>query len=154
MLQRVAGFTLAQGVNLLFGGFQHFAGGTHLFVNHFGDLGSCSVQSPEHSLLPDDIGIAHHIGGCGGDLHQLHDVLAGILAVITQLLHLVQNGNRVNGLGEIEHGIDGFVNLPVLLQIKILRTEQSDHIRDTTAVNEDGTQNRLFRFQGLGQLPG
>ena len=72
--------------------------------------------------------------------------------IIAQLLQLVQHGNRVNGLGEVEHGIDGLVDLPVLLQIEILRLDDTYHIGDAAAVNEDGAQNRLLCLQRLRLL--
>ena len=68
--------------------------------------------------------------------------------------HFVQYGDRIDGLGEIEHGIDGFIDLPILLEVKILRAQNADHIGDALAVDEDRAQHRLLRFQGLGRLTG
>ena len=74
--------------------------------------------------------------------------------VVTQFLQLIQHRHRVNGLGEVEHGIDGLINLPVLLVAEILRAQQTHHLIDTLAVDQNGTQHRLFRFQRLGRLTG
>ena len=153
VLQAVPPLALAQGVNLLLGRLQHFCRGAHLFVDHFGDLRGRLVQAPEHCLLPDDVGVAHHIGSGRRDLHKLQDVVPGIVVVIAQLLQLVQHRHRVYRLGEIEHGIDGFVNLPVLGQEKVLGLYDANHISDTAAVYENRAQNRLLRLQRLGWLP-
>ena len=69
-----------------------------------------------------------------------------------QLLHLVQHRNGVDGLGEIEHGVDGLIDLPVLLQVEVAGGHDAHHVGNTAAVDEDGAQNRLFRFQRLGRL--
>ena len=69
------------------------------------------------------------------------------------LLHFVQDCHWVNDLGEVEHGVDGLVNLPVLLEVKILRLQQTNDVGHTPAVDEHGAQNRLLRLQGVGRLP-
>ena len=154
VLQRVAPLALAQGVNFLFRRFQHLGGGSHLFRHHLLNVRRGLIQSPKHGLFLHNGRIARHIGGGGGDLHQLEDVIPGIVVVVAQLLQLVQHRDRVNGLGEVEHGIDGFINFPVLLQVKILRLHNAHHIRNAPAVDENGTQDRLLRLQRLGLLPG
>ena len=55
----------------------------------------------------------------------------------TQFPHLVQHSNRVDGLREIEHRIDGFINLPVLLQIEVLRADNADHISQTPTIDQN-----------------
>ena len=154
VFQRVAPLALAQGVNFLFRRFQHLGGRTHLFRHHLLNVRRGLIQSTKHGLFLHNGRIARHIGGSGGDLHQLEDVIPGIVVVVAQLLQLVQHRDRVNGLGEVEHGIDGFINFPVLLQVKILRLHNAHHIRNAPAVDENGTQNRLLRLQRLGLLPG
>ena len=74
--------------------------------------------------------------------------------VHAHLPHFIQHGNRVDGLGEIEHLVDGFVNLPVLLQVEVLRLDNADNIRQATAVNQDRTQHGLLRLHGMGRLSG
>ena len=152
MLQRVAPLALTQGVDLLFGGLQHFGRRTYLRMDDLTNIHTGLGQSPEHGHIPDDAGIALHIGGGGGDLHQLQDVIPGIIPMEAQLLHFVQHRHRVDGLGEVEHGVDGFIDFPVLLQIKILRPQNTDHIRHAAAVNKNRTQYRLLRLQRIGGL--
>ena len=152
VLQGVPPFALAQGVDFLFRGFQNFGGGAHLFGHHVRNLHGSLTQPPEHSLLLDDPGVPAHVHGSGGDVHELDDVVPGVVVVAAQLLHLVQHGHRVDGLGEIEHGVHGFKNLPVLLQVEVLRLHRTHHVGDAAAVDEDGTQNRLLRLQGMGHL--
>ena len=147
VLQAVSPLALAQGIDLPLSRLQHLSGGTHFFLDHFGDVCGSLVQPPEHGLVPDDVGIADHIGRSRRNLHQLADVIPGIIVIISQLLHFVQNRHRVNGLGEIEHGVDGFINLPVLRQVEILRLQDSHHIRNAPAVNQNCTQHRLLRLQ-------
>ena len=115
VFQAVPPLALAQRVNFLFGGFQDFRRGAHLIGNHFRNIRGGLSQSTEHGLFLDDSGIAPHIDSGRGDFHELEDIFPGIVVVDTQLLHLVQHGHRVNGLGEIEHRIDGLVDFPVLL---------------------------------------
>ena len=74
--------------------------------------------------------------------------------VIAQFFQLIQNRDRVDGLGKVEHRVDGFVNFPVLLEVKILRLQNTDDIRHTLAVDEDGAENGLLRLQRLGLLAG
>ena len=71
-----------------------------------------------------------------------------------QLLELIQHRHRVDGLGVVEHGVDGLVDLPVLLKVKVLGSQKSHHVGDAPAVNEDRAQNRLLCFQRLGLLSG
>ena len=143
---------VTQGINLLFRSFQHFAGGTHTVVDHFGNIRCSLSKTTEHGLFPNDIGIAGHIGRCGGDLHQLEDIVTGLILIVAQLLHLVQHRNRIDGFGVVEHGVDGLENFPVLLEIEILRFYNTHHIGDAAAVDQDGTQNSLLRLQRLGYL--
>ncbi len=154
MLQAVPPLALSQSVNFLFRGFQHFRRGAHLLGHHLLDVRGGLVQLPKHGLVPDDVGVADYVGSRGGDFHELQNVVSGIFVVIAQLLQLIQHRHRVDGLGEVEHGINGFKNLPILLKVKVLRLHNAHHVGNAPAVDEDRTKHRLLRFQGLGQLPG
>ena len=72
--------------------------------------------------------------------------------MVAQLLHLIQHRDRVDGLGVIEHGVDGLEDLTVLLEVEILRLYHTHHIGDAAAVDEDRAQNSLLRFYRLGRL--
>ena len=154
MLQGVPALALAQGVDLPLGGLQNFTGSAHLLAHQLGDLRRGGAQTPEHGLFPDDVRVAHRVGGGGSDLHELHDVVPGIVMVIAQGPHLVQHRDRVDGLGEVEHGIDGFIDLPVLLQEEVIGLDDADDVGDAPAVDQDRAQNRLLRLQRLRRLPG
>ena len=121
MLQRVTGFTLTQGIDHPLGIFQQFAGRAYLFLNGLDNIGTCICKTTQKSLILNDVGIPHRIGSGGGDLHQLQDIIPGIVVMYTGLDHFLQHRDRVNGLGEIEHGIDGGIDLLILLQVEIHR---------------------------------
>ena len=115
MLQRVSPIAFAQGVYLLLGAFQNFRRCSHLGIYRFFNVRSRFRKASKHGLLPDNVGVSDNVCRCGCDFHQLHDVVSGIITIHPQLPHFVQNRNRVYGLGEIEHGVDRLINLPVLL---------------------------------------
>ena len=93
------------------------------------------------------------IGGGGGDLHELEQVVAGgVLVVDPPQLHLVQHRHRVNGGGEAEHGVDGLINIPVGLQIEVLAGELLHHVGDAAGVDEHGPQDRLLSLDAVGDL--
>ena len=137
MLQRIAGLTLTDVINLLFRSLQDFRGGTHLLLDHFGNICRGITQCAKHRLFLDDTGIAHCISRSGGDFHQLKDIVPGIVVEHAQLPHFIQYCDRVHGFGEIEHGINRFKNLPVLLQIEVLGTDFFNYIRQATAVDQN-----------------
>ena len=72
--------------------------------------------------------------------------------VIAQGAHLVEHRDRVDGLGEVEHGVDGLVDLPVLLQEEVFGLDDADDIGHAPAVDQNRAQNRLLRLQRLGRL--
>ena len=152
MLQGVAPFALAQSKDLLFRRFQDLSRRTYLLLDHLRNIRRSICKTTQHGLFPDDIGIPHSVGSRGCDLHQLHNVITGIVVIYAQLPHLVQHGDRVNGLGEVEHRIDGLVDLPVLLLIEICRLHNAHDLRQTAAVDQDRAQHRLFRLNGMGHL--
>ena len=110
----------ADGVNLLLRRLQNFGGLAHALLHHGGDLGGGLGHAPQQRLVPDDGRVLHHVGAGGGDLHQLGQIgTGGVLVVGARLLHLLTDGNAVDGLGIGEHGVDGLKNLPVLPEVKI-----------------------------------
>ena len=110
----------ADGVNLLLRRLQNFGGLAHALLHHGGDLGGGLGHAPQQRLVPDDGRVLHHVGAGGGDLHQLGQIgTGGVLVVGARLLHLLRDGNAVDGLGIGEHGVDGLKNLPVLPEVKI-----------------------------------
>ena len=151
-LQALSPLALTQGVNLLFRRFQNLRRCAHALVDRLRNLRRRCGQAPEQGLVPHDGGIPDGVGGGGCDLHELLDILRGGILPHPPLLHLVQDRHRVDDLGEIEHGVDGLVNLPVLLEVKILRLQEANHIGHTPAVDEHGAQNRLLCLQGVGRL--
>ena len=152
VFQRIIALAFPQRIDLLFGGLQHLGGRAHLFGYHFLNIRGGLRQTAEHGFLPDDVGIAHHVGGGRGDFHELENIVPGIVVVVAQLLQLVQHGHRIDGLGEVEHGIDCFVDFPVLLKEKVIRGQDAYHIGNTAAVDENGTQDCLLGLQRLGRL--
>ena len=79
---------------------------------------------------------------------KLGNVIVGMRLVIdAALLHLVEHRHRVDLFREIEHRIDGLVDLAVLPQIEVLRPKKADDVRHTALVNEHGAEHRLLRLQ-------
>ncbi len=144
----------ADSVDLLLRRLQDFGGLAHALLHHGGDLGSGLGHAPQQRLVPDDGRVLHHIGAGGGDLHQLGQIrTGGILVVGARLLHLLTDGNAVDGFGIGEHGVDGLKNLPVLPEVKIRRPELVHHILDAIRVDEHGAQDSLLPLQRVGHLP-
>ena len=110
---------------------------------------------PQEGLVLDDADVFSHVGGGGGDEHQLTDiVVGGALLVGAQLLELVQHSHRVDLLREIVHGGDGLKELPVLPEVKVLALEGLHHLVDALFVDEHGAQHGLFGLGGVGHLSG
>ena len=102
-----------------------------------------------------DRAILLDVGGGRRDLQQLGEiVVAAFLVVHAALFHFVEDGNGVDLLREVEHRIDGLVDLAVLPQVKILRLQHTDDVRYAALVDEHGAEHRLLRFQRLWRLPG
>ena len=155
MLQPLGGTALPQAINALLGQVQSLVGGGGAFPDHIGDGPGGISHLAQKGFVPDDLDILLHVGGGGGDVHELADVVVGGgLVVDPGLLHLIQHSYRVHSLGEVKHGADGLVDLLVLPEIEILRLQLLDDLGDTPLINEDGTQHCLFRLNGVGHLPG
>ena len=145
---------LADGVDPLLGQVQHRLGGLPALLDQLGQVPGGLVDPAEKGLVPDDADVFLHVRGGGGDLHELEDVVpGGVLVINPPELHLVQHRHRVDGGGEVEHGVDGLVNVPVGGQVKVLPGERLHHVRDAPGVNEHGAQHRLFRLHAVGHLP-
>ena len=144
---------LTDAVDPLFGQVQHSLGGLAPLLDQLGQVPGGVGDPAEKGLVLDDADILLHIGGSGGDLHELEDVAAGgVLVVDPGELHLVQHRHRVNGGGEVEHGVDGLIDLPVGPQVEVVPGEGLHHVGDTAGVNEHGTQHGLLGLHTVGDL--
>ena len=144
MLQGFTTLTFSQSIDLLFRVFQNLSRCTQLLIHSFRYIRSSICQPPEHCFFPDDIGIPLRIGGGRRDLHQLQNIAFGIILIMSQFFHLIQHGNRIDGLREIKHRVDRFIDLTVLLEIKILRTNNADHIVQASGIDKDRSKDCLF----------
>ena len=143
----------ADGVHLLLGGLQDVAGLAQALLHHGGDLRRRLGHAPEQSLVPDDGHILHDVGAGGRDLHQLGKVRAGGLVVVgTCLLHLLADGDAVDGPGVGEHGIDGLEDLPVLPQVEVRRPQLIHHVLHAVGIDQHGAEDGLLTFQAVGHL--
>ena len=144
---------LADGIDPLLRQIQHGLAGLSPLLDQGGEFPGGLRNAAEEGLVLDDADILLHIGRGGGDLHELEQVVpGGVLIIDPPLLHLVQHRHRVNGGGEVEHGVDGLVNLPVGFQVEILRVQGLNDIGDAPGVNEHGAQNRLLGLHTVGDL--
>ena len=145
----------ADGVDLLL---RRLQGGLCLadaLLDHAQDVPGGLGQPPQQGLVPDDGHVLHDVGAGGGDLHELDQVAPGGLRVVGAVfLHLLRHGDPVDGLGVAEHGVDGLEDVPVLLDIEVLRLELVHHVLDAVGVDEHGPQSGLLRLQGVGHLTG
>ena len=154
VLQALGGPALANGVDPLLGGLQHILGGARPLLDHGGQVPGSLGDAAEQGLVLDDGHILLHVGGGGGDLHELEDIVAGgVLIVDAVLPHVVQHGHRVDGQGKVEHGVDGLIDLPVLTEIEVLRLEGLDDLGHAPGVDEHGTQHALLGLHRVGHLP-
>ena len=87
------------------------------------------------------------------NLQQLGNVVVRMRLVIDPaLFHLVEYGDGVDVLREVEHRVDGLENIAVLLQIELVRLQKRNHVRHAPLVNEHRAEHRLLRFQRLRHL--
>ena len=122
-------------------------------IDEFDDHTLDDGDVPEEGLVPEDLHVLPHVGGGGGDLHELEDVgPGGVLVKDPVEAHLVQHGHRVDGLRQGEHGVDGLVDVPVLLEVEVVGPELFNDGRDAPGVDEHGAQHRLLRLGGVGEL--
>ena len=154
VLQALGGAALPDGVDALLGGLQHLAGGAGALLDHGGQVSRGLGDAPQQGLVLDDGGILLYVGRRRRDLHQLENIVAGGVFVIYPVqAHVLQHRHRVDGLGEIEHGIDGLIDLPVLPQIEVLAFQGFDDLRHAAGVNEHGAQHALLGLHAVGHLP-
>ena len=155
VLQTVAGVAAAKGIDLLFRDLQHLLRRADALVDHIRDLRRSGGQRAQQRLVMHDRAVLLDVGGGRRDLQQLGEiVVAAFLVVHAALFHFIEDGNGVDLLREVEHRIDGLVDLAVLPQVKILRLQHTDDVRYAALVDEHGAEHRLLRFQRLWRLPG
>ena len=139
--------TAAHGKHLLLGDLQNLRRLADALLHQRGDLTGSLCHAPQQRLIPHDGHIFHHVGAGGGDLHQLGQIGASRVFVIgARLLHLLTDGNAVDGLCIGEHGVDRFKDLPVLPQIKVRRAQFIHHVLDAIGIDEHGAEHGLLTF--------
>ena len=143
---------LADGVDALLGGLQNVLAGVGALLNHGGQVAGGLSHPAQQGLVLENVDILPHIGRGGGDVHELEQIVPGVLLVVPVLLHVLQHGERVDGEGVVEHGVDGLIDLHVLLPVEVVRAQLVNDLRDTPGVDEHGAQHRLLRLVGVGQL--
>ena len=74
------------------------------------------------------------------------------LVIDPALFHLVEHGDGVDVLREVEHRVDGLVDVAVLLQVELTRLQKRNHVRHAPLVNEHGAEHRLLCFERLRHL--
>ena len=153
VLEAVAGVFLAEAVDLFFGGLEHLLRGADAFLDHVGDLIGCRAQVPHERLVVDNCAVLLDVGGSGRNLQELGNVMIRVrLVIYAALFHLVEHGDGVNVLREVEHRIDRLEDLAVLLQVKFIRLQKRNDIRHAPLVNEHGAEHRLLRLERLRHL--
>ena len=153
MLETVAGVFLAEAVDLFFGGLEHLLRGADALLYHGGDLIRRCAQVPHECLVVDNCAVLLDVGGGGRDLQELGNVMIRVRLVIhAALFHLIEHGDGVNVLREVEHRIDRLEDLAVLLQVKFIRLQKRNDIRHAPLVNEHGAEHRLLRLERLRHL--
>ena len=153
VLEAVAGVFLSKAVDLFFGGFQHLLRGADAFLDHVGDLIGCRGKVPHERLVMDNRAVLLDVGGGGRNLQELGNVMIRVrLVIYAALFHLIEHGDGVNVLREVEHRIDRLEDLAVLLQVEFIRLQKRNDIRHAPLVNEHGAEHRLLRLERLRHL--
>ena len=148
VLKAVAGVFPPQGKDLFLRRLEHILRRACAVIDHLADLSGGGSQIAHERLVVDDGAVLLDVGGRRRDLKKLGNVIVGMRLVIdAALLHLVEHRHRVDLFREIEHRIDGLVDLAVLPQIEVLRPKKADDVRHTALVNEHGAEHRLLRLQ-------
>ena len=137
--QLLAAVAPADGVDLLLGGLQNIPGLPQALLDHRGDFPGGLRQGAEEGFVPDDFDVLHDVGAGGGDFHQLDEVIPGGLVVIGAVfLHFLRHRHAVDGLGVAEHGVDGFKDVTVLLDVKVVGLELVHDVLDAVGIDEHG----------------
>ena len=144
--------TLAQGIDPPLSGFQHGLRLAGAFIHHVVDLVGGFPQTAQQGPVTDNGGVFQHVCRRGRDAHHLRHVALIALLVHAPNLHLVQHGHRVDGLAVGEHGVDGLIDIPVELDIKLIGLQLFQHLGDTPGINEHGADHSLLRRGGVGRL--
>ena len=74
------------------------------------------------------------------------------LVIDAALFHLVEHGDGIDVLREVEHGVDRLIDVAVLLEVEIVRQQQPDDVRHAPLVNEHRAEDRLLRLERLRHL--
>ena len=147
------GSALADGVNALLGGLQELVCGAALGAHQLGQLPEALPHPAQPSLVRHNGGVFQHVGGGGGDFHELAQIgHGGVVVVHPGLLHSVQHRHRVDGLQAVEHGEQHGEQIPVLAHIEVVGEEAGHHVGHAPVVNEHGAQHRLLGHDGVGKL--
>jgi hypothetical protein len=113
-------------------------------------LGAGPEEVAEDGLLLENLRVVDHVGG-GGDLPGQ----GGEVGVAPHALEVIgprevlAHGHQVDGLAlveEVEHGAE---DLPVAFPVKVFLGDDVDGLEEGVALQENGAQDGLLRFQVL-----
>ena len=152
--QSLDGAALPDGVDALLRRVQKGLAGFGPLLDHVDQLLRGLQKLPQEGLVLDDLDVKAHIGGGGGVSHELEQIRPGLVVrVIAVLLQILQHRDRVDGAGVAEHGVDGLVDFPVFLDIKVVRAKAAGNLSNAFWVVQDGAQDILFCSGRVGRLP-
>ena len=152
MAQPPGGAALADGVDALLRCLQDLGGGARFGPHQLPQLPGGLPHPAQQGLVRHDVHVLQHVGGGGGDLHELAQVGHGVVVIGPRLLHPVHHRHRVDGLEAVEHGEHHVEQGAVLAQVKIVGPQPLHDGGDAPLVNEHGAQHRLLRHDGVGHL--
>ena len=116
VLQILIASAVSDGVDLLLGGVHNALGGAHFLRDDLGDVLGGLGNLTEQGFVCHNLRVLLGVGGGGGNIQNLQQVIPGFLLVIyTGLLHLIHDRNWVNVSGVVEHGVDGGEDILILL---------------------------------------
>ena len=116
MLQVLIASAVSDGINLLLSSVHNALGGAHFLRDDLGDVLGGLGDLTEQGFVRYNLRVLLGVGGSGGNIQDLQQIIPGFLLVIyTGLLHLIHDRNRVNVSGVVEHGVDGGEDILILL---------------------------------------
>ena len=145
---------MPHGIDFLLGNFRDVTRFSGALIGDSLNICACRCNFTQHALVSNDVRVFAHTGSCRRDIHQLCQIRSAARIIIqTVHLELIEHSHGINADGVREHGENRLKNTAVFLRIKVLRPQQLNNLWNTRWVDQHRSNDRLFRFYRLRQLP-
>ena len=119
-----------------------------------GDILGHMDQLPQDAALAHDIRVGVDIGSTGRIAGQFGQIVhAAHIVQLVQMSQRLRHGDQVTGLFLFHQLPDDGKDLAMLLAIEIFRADPLGDVIPGAVIQQQATQNGLFRLQGIGGDP-